>query len=46
MDNSAPNKKPKQQTQFFSKKDSSKRKMVLILPIIFAITPIDDCVIE
>ena len=41
MNDSPPDKKPKEQTQFFSKKGSSKRKMVSILSIIFAITTID-----
>ena len=41
MNDSPSDKKPKEQTQFISKKDSSKRKMVSILSIIFAITTID-----
>ena len=41
MNDSAPDKKPKEQIQFSPKKDSSKRKIVLISPIIFPITPVD-----
>ena len=41
MNISAPDKKPKGQIQFSPKKDSSKRKIVLISPIIFPITPVD-----
>ena len=41
MNDSALDKKPKEQIQFSPKKDSSKRKIVLISPIIFPITPVD-----
>lgn len=41
MKDSALNKKQGDYTQFSPKKDSMKMKMDLILPIIFAITPVD-----
>ena len=41
LNGSATDKKPKDQTQVSQKEDSRKRKMDLILPIIFVITPID-----
>ena len=39
--NSATDKKQGDQTQFSPKKDSRKRKIDFILPIIFAVTPLD-----
>ena len=41
MKDSALNKKQGDYTQFSPKKDSMKMKMDLILPFIFAITPVD-----
>ena len=41
LNDSGPHKKPKDQTQFSPKKDSRKRKMDLMLPIIFDMIPID-----
>ena len=41
MNDSAPDKKPKEQTQFSPKKTLVKGNIVLILPIILTLTPID-----